>query len=122
MVWCTCLTLRVEKQQRREQLQQGYMLLCLLQLCYMSRVMQVLEKDPSNVKGLFRRAQAYMVTQDYIEARQDLDLAIKLDPSHRYASQPKFTYHPCIGTGKQLQHSDFRPALQLLYMLGPFSP
>lgn len=73
--------------------------------------MQVLEKDPSNVKGLFRRAQAHMATQDYIEARQDLDLAIKLDPGNRYVLQLRLIYHPRIGTGKQLQHSDFRPAL-----------
>lgn len=44
---------------------------------------KVLEKDSSNVKALFRRAQAYMATQDYIEARQDLDLAIKVDPTNR---------------------------------------
>lgn len=46
--------------------------------------MQVLEKDPGNVKALFRRAQAYMVTQDYIEARQDLNLAIKSEPTNRF--------------------------------------
>ena len=45
--------------------------------------MQVLEKDPDNVKALFRRAQAYMMTQDYIEAKQDLGLAIKSEPSNR---------------------------------------
>ena len=48
--------------------------------------LQVLEKDSSNVKALFRRAQAFMVTQDHIEARQDLDLAIKLDPTNRCSS------------------------------------
>lgn len=46
--------------------------------------MQVLERDPGNVKALFRRAQAYMVTQDYIEARQDLNLAIKSEPTNRF--------------------------------------
>ena len=45
--------------------------------------MQVLEKDPDNVKALFRRAQAYMMTQDYIEAKQDLGLAIKSEPTNR---------------------------------------
>ena len=43
----------------------------------------MLEKDPDNVKALFRRAQAYMLTQDYIEAKQDLSLAIKSEPSNR---------------------------------------
>ncbi|KAL3141268.1 hypothetical protein ABBQ38_003603 [Trebouxia sp. C0009 RCD-2024] len=44
---------------------------------------KVLEKDPDNVKALFRRAQAYMMTQDYIEAKQDLSLAIKSEPTNR---------------------------------------
>ena len=44
---------------------------------------QVLEKDPNNVKALFRRAQAYMMTQDYIEAKQDLGSAIKSEPANR---------------------------------------
>ena len=45
----------------------------------------MLEKDPDNVKALFRRAQAYMLTQDYIEARQDLDLALRAEPTNRSA-------------------------------------
>lgn len=48
-----------------------------------SLVFQVLEKDPDNAKALFRRAQAYMLTQDYIEARQDLDLALRAEPTNR---------------------------------------
>ena len=47
-------------------------------------VVQVLEKDPGNVKALFRRAQAYMMTQDYVEAKQDLDLALQSEPTNRY--------------------------------------
>ena len=43
----------------------------------------MLEKDPENVKALFRRAQAYMMTHDYIEAKQDLDLAIRAEPTNR---------------------------------------
>jgi len=35
------------------------------------------------VKALFRRAQAYMLTQDYIEAKQDLDLALRAEPTNR---------------------------------------
>ncbi|KAL0047086.1 hypothetical protein WJX82_006178 [Trebouxia sp. C0006] len=44
---------------------------------------KVLEKDPGNVKALFRRAQAYMLTQDHIEAKQDLDLALRAEPTNR---------------------------------------
>ena len=51
--------------------------------------MQVLEKDPDNVKALFRRAQAYMMTQDYIEAKQDLSLAIRSEPTNRSDSDSK---------------------------------
>lgn len=57
--------------------------------------MQVLEKDLSNVKALFRRAQAHMAAQDYIEARQDLDLAIRVDPSNRCTYLPK-TLFVCL--------------------------
>ena len=57
--------------------------------------MQVLEKDPGNVKALFRRAQAYMLTQDYIEAKQDLDLALRPEPTNRcacpHSGQPAIT-------------------------------
>ena len=35
-------------------------------------------------EGSVRRAQAYMATQDYIEARQDLNLAIKSEPTNRF--------------------------------------
>lgn len=44
---------------------------------------KVLEKDSGNVKALFRRAQAYMMTQDYVEAKQDLDLALQSEPTNR---------------------------------------
>ena len=37
------------------------------------------------MKALFRRAQAYMLTQDYIEAKQDLDLALRAEPTNRCA-------------------------------------
>jgi len=53
--------------------------------------MQVLEKDPGNVKALFRRAQAYMLTQDYIEAKQDLDLALRAEPTNRCACHSLYT-------------------------------
>ena len=35
------------------------------------------------MKALFRRAQAYMLTQDHIEAKQDLDLALRAEPTNR---------------------------------------
>lgn len=53
---------------------------CYSMICI---TLQVLEKDPDNVKALFRRAQAYMMTQDYIEAKQDLDLALRAEPTNR---------------------------------------
>ena len=57
-------------------------------------MVQVLEKDPSNVKALFRRAQAYAATQDFIEARQDLELAIKADPANRSACGERLHCNP----------------------------
>jgi len=42
----------------------------------------VLEKDPNNVKALFRRAQAYAATKDYESAKQDLVTAAKIEPSN----------------------------------------
>lgn len=34
--------------------------------------LQVLERDGGNLKALYRRAQAYMATADYVEAEQDI--------------------------------------------------
>ena len=45
--------------------------------------LQVLETDATNVKALFRRAQAWMGSQDYLEAEQDIKQALERDPSNR---------------------------------------
>ena len=44
---------------------------------------RVLERDPQNVKALYRRACARLELQEYLEARRDLASAAKLEPTNR---------------------------------------
>jgi len=44
---------------------------------------KVLETDPTNIKALFRRSQAYMHRSDFVEAEQDIKLAHSLQPGNR---------------------------------------
>ena len=39
--------------------------------------------DPENVKGMFRRGQAYLCVSDYESAREDFTLALSLEPNNR---------------------------------------
>ena len=45
--------------------------------------MQVLENDATNVKALYRRAQAWMGSQDYLEAEQDIKAALEREPANK---------------------------------------
>ena len=42
-----------------------------------------MEKESQNVKALFRRAQAYVGSQDYEEAGVDIKKALEIDPNNR---------------------------------------
>jgi tetratricopeptide (TPR) repeat protein len=44
-------------------------------------LLQVLQDDPNNAKALFRRAQAYTMTNDFEEAEQDFWEMQSLDPT-----------------------------------------
>ncbi|KAL8162931.1 hypothetical protein V2J09_014420 [Rumex salicifolius] len=44
---------------------------------------KVLEQDPSNVKALFRRSQAYMKTSELEKAEADIKRALEIDPNNR---------------------------------------
>lgn len=44
---------------------------------------KVIELDPSNVKALFRRSQAYMKTSELEKAEADLKRALAIDPNNR---------------------------------------
>ena len=44
--------------------------------------LQVLKQDASNVKALYRRAQAYLTLGDYIEAQQDVKALLINDGSN----------------------------------------
>lgn len=46
--------------------------------------MQVLELDSTNVKALYRRAQAYMHLIDFDLAEFDIKKALEIDPDNRY--------------------------------------
>lgn len=45
---------------------------------------QVLDIDGTNVKALYRRAQAYMHLCDLDLAEQDIKKALEIDPDNRY--------------------------------------
>jgi tetratricopeptide (TPR) repeat protein len=44
-------------------------------------LLQVLQDDPNNAKALFRRAQAYTMTNDFEEAERDFREMQNLDPT-----------------------------------------
>ena len=52
--------------------------------------MQVLQADASNVKALFRRAQAHLAQQDFVEAELDIRAALLVgaSPSLNCGSSP----------------------------------
>ena len=43
---------------------------------------KILDADSSNLKALYRRAQAYMATSDWVEAERDVRLGLQLDPEN----------------------------------------
>lgn len=45
-------------------------------------VSKVLEHDPYNMKALYRRAQSYIDTEDWVEAAQDIKLALGNEPNN----------------------------------------
>lgn len=45
---------------------------------------QVLEVEFYNVKALYRRAQAYIETKDFLLADLDIKKALEADPENRY--------------------------------------
>ena len=44
---------------------------------------RVLEREPENVKALYRRALAHLECSEYLEAKRDLTSAAKIDPKNR---------------------------------------
>ena len=49
---------------------------------------QVIDTDGFNMKALYRRAQAFMGLQEYIEADMDLKKGLETEPDNRYAKTP----------------------------------
>ncbi len=56
--------------------------------------MQVLVSNPSNVKALYRRAQAHLGAQDFVEALVDIKAALQVR-----------VLHPCISANMHSQRS-----------------
>ena len=57
-------------------------------LTWQALLLQVLQGDSSNVKALFRRAQAHLAQQDFVEAELDIKAALLVGalPSSAYGS------------------------------------
>lgn len=43
---------------------------------------KILDSDSGNLKALYRRAQAYMATSDWVEAERDIRVGLQLDPEN----------------------------------------
>ena len=58
------------------------------ELTWQALLLQVLQADSSNVKALFRRAQAHLALQDFVEAELDIKAALLVgaSPSADYGS------------------------------------
>ena len=54
-------------------------------------LLQVLQADSNNVKALFRRAQAHLAQQDFVEAELDIKAALLVcaSPSADHGSSPQ---------------------------------
>ncbi|CAG7730626.1 unnamed protein product [Allacma fusca] len=50
----------------------------------------VLEKDPNNIKALYRRGWSRMEIEDYEMSRMDLENALKMDPKNQAVIQKLF--------------------------------
>lgn len=53
----------------------------------MDNTTKVLQKDPNNSKGLFRRGVAYLELQDFTKAAADLELLVKNEPENNDAKK-----------------------------------
>lgn len=51
---------------------------------------QVLEMESTNVKALYRRAQAYIQLADFDLAELDIKRALEIDPNNRYQFASSF--------------------------------
>lgn len=52
-----------------------------------SGVLQVLDVEFYNVKALYRRAQAYIGTADFVLAELEIKKALEADPQNRYVKE-----------------------------------
>lgn len=66
-----------------------------------------LEVDPQNVKGLFRRGQAYSKLHKYDEAKVDLNLALKVDAENKAVMSQLRTLDALIQKEKQVYKKMF---------------
>jgi FK506-binding protein 4/5 len=61
-----------------------------------------LQTDPNNVKGLFRRGQAYMKLNQYDEAKADYNRALQLDPYNKATANQMAILNGLIRKEKEL--------------------
>ena len=68
---------------------------------------QGLEIDGQNIKGLFRRGQAYTKLHKYDEARQDLSQGLQLDPQNKAIANQLATLNSLVKKEKQMYQRMF---------------
>ena len=72
-----------------------------------SHCSKALQQEPGNVKGLFRRGQAYTKMHQYVNARQDLLQALQMEPDNKAVRNQLTTVDQLVKKEKQMYQKMF---------------
>jgi len=68
---------------------------------------KVLDKDPNNAKGLFRRGVAYIELQDFDRAKTDLELLLKNEPENADAKKELLRLRKSVAEARKKEKKVF---------------